>query len=200
MVKISPPQRPYVVKAKLSGARSSSQGKTPKVSGTASVKEKFTYPPGQLIVVNRTEQLVRCYANGALVYTFECVLGWLFKQTPPGCRFKIEWRSPKHKSGIYGTPMHYALFFTLNGEAFHQYHGDTSPEAWKELQRQQWRRGSAGCVRLKKDDAIRLYNWAKDITTKVWIVDRPPEQGGCAGFADPRNWIGLTGGKGPYPY
>jgi lipoprotein-anchoring transpeptidase ErfK/SrfK len=56
--------------------------------------------------------------------------------------------------------MNYALFFTGDGKALHQYHGPgfgvvrtfkKSVSDWF---------GSHGCVRLQEEDARTLYDWA----------------------------------------
>jgi hypothetical protein len=45
--------------------------------------KRFKYPWGKVIVINRTEQIVKAYENRVLKHTFEAVLGNLIKRTPP---------------------------------------------------------------------------------------------------------------------
>jgi lipoprotein-anchoring transpeptidase ErfK/SrfK len=148
----------------------------------------FKYPRGRVIVINRTEQIVKAYENGVLMHTFEAVLGNVFKRTPPGCHYIVEWKDPDHKSGEFGgTLMHWAVFFVKGrGIALHQYHGDTSDAAWKKMRKNQATEGSVGCVRLREPDAVRVYDFAQEITTKVWVVDQWPEHGGCM---SPGDWL-----------
>jgi membrane carboxypeptidase/penicillin-binding protein len=70
---------------------------------------------------------------------------------------------------MYGVPMHYALFFTTDGKAFHQYHGLmplSVVRAFKEAVTDYV--GSHGCVRLTEQDARALLQWA-DLRTHVII-------------------------------
>jgi lipoprotein-anchoring transpeptidase ErfK/SrfK len=71
----------------------------------------------------------------------------------------------KYRSHTYNVPMNYAMFFTLDGKALHQYHGPgfgvvrafkTSVSDWF---------GSHGCVRLREEDARTLFDWAPIGTT-----------------------------------
>lgn len=74
-----------------------------------------------------------------------------------------------HVSRAYGVPMHWALFFTADGKAFHQYHGLlplSVVRAAKENMTDWF--GSHGCVRLTEDNAKALYQWA-DFRTHVTI-------------------------------
>jgi hypothetical protein len=41
-------------------------------------------------------------------------------------------------------------------------------------------------VRLREPDAIAVYKFAREITTKVWVVDQWPEHGGCT---SPGDWL-----------
>jgi hypothetical protein len=52
------------------------------------------------------------------------------------------------------------------------------------MRRNQATEGSAGCVRLKEADAKAIYDFAVRYKTKVWVVDRWPEHGGCISPGD----------------
>lgn len=143
---------------------------------------------GKLIVVNRTEQMVRTYENGRLVHLCECALGNMMKSTPVSCKFSVTDKDEDHVSDIYDVPMHWAVFFTTEGHALHKYHGDTSEAAWQQMRRQQYFRGSAGCVRLREADAKKIFEWAPRYKTKVWVVDRLLPGGECT---DTQQWLDL---------
>jgi hypothetical protein len=130
--------------------------------------------------------MVRAYENRVLKHEFEAVLGNIMKRTPPGCDYTVTDKKPEHKSNEYGgTQMNWATFFIWQrGIALHQYHGDTSPAAWQRMRRRQAIEGSAGCVRLKEADAKAIYGFAVKYKTKVWVVDKWPEHGGCISPGD----------------
>lgn len=62
--------------------------------------------------------------------------------------------------------MHYAMFFTRDGKAIHQYHGVVPLFAVRLLKENisDWF-GSHGCVRLSEEDARALFEWAPVQTT-----------------------------------
>ncbi len=181
MVKIpAPPKHRTITKAKFV-VRGSAKAKPAIPARKPIPPKKFKYPSGKLIVVNRTEQIVTAYQNGIVFHTCECVLGRISHRTPTGCNFYVTDKDPDHESDEYpGALMHWAVFFDLyRGLALHQYHGDTSGIEWLRLRGMQALYGSAGCVRLKEKDAKKIYHWADRYTTKVWVIDGPPERGGC---------------------
>jgi lipoprotein-anchoring transpeptidase ErfK/SrfK len=60
--------------------------------------------------------------------------------------------------------MHYAMFFTHDGKAIHQYHGPVFSivRALKTSVSDSF--GSHGCVRLQEEDARALFSWASNHT------------------------------------
>lgn len=66
------------------------------------------------------------------------------KETPRGV-FRVEWKNINHRSAEFdGRPMPFAVFFAAGGIAFHQ--GNVKAQ-------------SAGCVRLRHDDAVAFYDF-----------------------------------------
>ena len=66
--------------------------------------------------------------------------------------------------------MNYALFFSADGKALHQYHGVLPLSTVRFMKSNvSDRLGSHGCVRLTEDDAKALYSWT-DIGTLVEVV------------------------------
>lgn len=64
-------------------------------------------------------------------------------ETPVGT-FHVMWKDQNHVSSEYeNSPMPYSVFFADGGVAFHEGSLDT---------------GSAGCVRLQREDAITFFN------------------------------------------
>jgi lipoprotein-anchoring transpeptidase ErfK/SrfK len=122
----------------------------------------------KVIEVDLSAQTVRALEGGGEVFAFNCVTGSTDHQTEPG-HYRILRKSEKHISKTYGVPMHYALFFTTDGKAFHQYHGMmplSVVRAFKESVTDYV--GSHGCVRLTEQDAKALLQWA-DLRTHVII-------------------------------
>jgi lipoprotein-anchoring transpeptidase ErfK/SrfK len=64
---------------------------------------------------------------------------------------------------------HYALFFTHDGKALHQYHGPVDLRAIRFMRHNvsEWF-GSHGCVRLREADARALFNWSP-MGTAVYV-------------------------------
>ena len=57
--------------------------------------------------------------------------------------------------------MNYAMFFTADGKAIHQYHGALPVSTVRFLKSKvSDYLGSHGCVRLAEDDAKALFEWA----------------------------------------
>jgi lipoprotein-anchoring transpeptidase ErfK/SrfK len=57
--------------------------------------------------------------------------------------------------------MNYAMFFTTDGKALHQYHGAVPQNVVRTFRGKvsEWF-GSHGCVRLSESDARALFEWA----------------------------------------
>ncbi|MGD9532130.1 MAG: L,D-transpeptidase, partial [Pseudonocardia sp.] len=92
--------------------------------------------------VDRAEGVAWLIDDG--VVTFGPVLvstGAAEEETPTGT-YRVEWKNLHHISGESGVPMPFSVFFAPGGIAFHQ--GSIYTE-------------SAGCVRMRRDDARRFY-------------------------------------------
>lgn len=125
----------------------------------------------KLIEVDLSSQTMRALEGGKTIFTFDCVTGSTDHPTEPG-QFRILNKSPKHVSRKYNVPMHWALFFTVDGKAFHQYHGVLplgAVRAFKEAVTDYV--GSHGCVRLTEQNARALYDWAT-LNTAVQIMGK----------------------------
>lgn len=117
------------------------------------------------IKINLAGQVVEAYMGVNQVLRFDCVSGDKDHPTNRGI-FKITRKEHPYRSRAYNVQMDYALFFTLDGKALHQYHGMV-PLAVVRTARNRvsdWF-GSHGCVRLAEADAKALYKWASVGTT-----------------------------------
>jgi lipoprotein-anchoring transpeptidase ErfK/SrfK len=114
----------------------------------------------KVIRVNLALQIVEAYEGAERVFKFECVTGDEDNPTDRG-QFAIWDRRHPWTSGTYGVKMDYALFFTKDGKALHQYHGPVPLRLLRSAKRSvsDWI-GSKGCVRLREADAKALWNWA----------------------------------------
>ncbi|MBI4795239.1 MAG: L,D-transpeptidase [Deltaproteobacteria bacterium] len=74
------------------------------------------------IVVNLEEQMVEAFEDDERVYQFICVTGDDDHPTDKGT-FKIYRKQHPYRSKTYDVQMDYAMFFTQDGKALHQYHG-----------------------------------------------------------------------------
>jgi lipoprotein-anchoring transpeptidase ErfK/SrfK len=115
--------------------------------------------------VNLSLQTVEAYEGSARRFKFECVTGDQDHPTDKGV-FKIIRKSHPYRSHTYNVQMNYALFFTSDGKALHQYHGLIPLSLVRSARSNvsDWF-GSHGCVRLTENDAAALYNWAAVGTT-----------------------------------
>ena len=120
------------------------------------------------IVVNLDEQMVRAFEDDNQVYEFICVSGDDEHPTDKGT-FKIFEKRHPYRSHTYNVEMDYAMFFTEDGKALHQYHGPVPLEVVRTMKQNvsEWF-GSHGCVRLEEEAARTLYEWAP-LNTKVTI-------------------------------
>lgn len=123
-------------------------------------------------VTSGTQKLV-AYEGNRRIFEFDCVLGDDKTPTRPG-HFIIQRKDPHHVSSQSGHPMPFAMFFD-QGRAIHAGNhievrhmamraglgklDNFTPEAAKI--------GSHGCVNLKKEDAAKLYQWAKHGTSVI---------------------------------
>lgn len=120
---------------------------------------------GKIIKINLTQQIVEAYEGTIQIFQFECVSGDKDHPTDRGV-FRILRKAHPYRSRTYNVQMDYAMFFTHDGKALHQYHG-VVPLAFVRTARSSvsdWF-GSHGCVRLTGTDAKKLYEWASVGTT-----------------------------------
>jgi lipoprotein-anchoring transpeptidase ErfK/SrfK len=120
------------------------------------------------IVVNLEEQTVEAFEDDNRVYDFICVTGDDDHPTDKGV-FKIFRKQHPYRSKTYGVEMDYAMFFTEDGKALHQYHGPVPLSVVRTMKQDvsEWF-GSHGCVRLEEEAARTLYEWAP-LNTKVTV-------------------------------
>jgi lipoprotein-anchoring transpeptidase ErfK/SrfK len=120
------------------------------------------------IAVNLEEQTVQAFEDDNQVYDFICVSGDEEHPTDKGV-FKIFRKQHPYRSQTYNVEMDYAMFFTEDGKALHQYHGPVPLEVVRAMKQgvSEWF-GSHGCVRLEEEAARTLYEWAP-LGTQVTI-------------------------------
>lgn len=129
----------------------SATGPSPKTSPSKSRK---------VIKVDLTAQLVDAYDGNERIHRFECVSGDKDHPTDRG-KFKIQRKYEIYRSRAYNVQMNYAMFFTADGKALHQYHGAVPLNIVRTFRGKvsEWF-GSHGCVRLSEADARALFEWA----------------------------------------
>jgi lipoprotein-anchoring transpeptidase ErfK/SrfK len=114
----------------------------------------------KVIKVDLTAQLVEAYDGIERIHRFECVSGDKDHPTDRG-RFRIQRKYEIYRSHTYNVQMNYAMFFTTDGKALHQYHGAVPLSVVRTFRNKvtEWF-GSHGCVRLSETDARALFEWA----------------------------------------
>jgi lipoprotein-anchoring transpeptidase ErfK/SrfK len=123
------------------------------------------------IAVDLDSQTLKAYEGGTVVFSFDCVTGSKDHPTEPG-HYRILRKDPNHVSHAYNVPMHWAMFFTADGKAIHQYHGMVPLSAVRALKEHVTDYlGSHGCVRLVETDAKAPYEWT-DYSTAIHIQGR----------------------------
>lgn len=112
------------------------------------------------IKVNLSLQTVEAMEGLKRVFVFDCVTGDESHPTDRGT-FKIYEKSKIYRSRTYNVQMNYAMFFTSDKKAFHQYHGAVPLSVVRAARGKlgEWF-GSHGCVRLSENDAKSLFDWA----------------------------------------
>jgi RHS repeat-associated protein len=117
------------------------------------------------IMINLDDQTLKAYEKKEIVFDFNIVSGDDDHPTDIGT-FKIFRKEHPYRSKKYDVQMDFAMFFTKDGKAIHQYHG-----FWGAFLNQLTRSifgdsiGSHGCVRLKESNAKALYYWTPMYTT-----------------------------------
>jgi hypothetical protein len=111
------------------------------------------------IAVSLEAQELYALLDGRCVMRFLCVTGDDDHPTDKGV-FPISRKAHPYRSKTYDVQMNYAMFFTKDGKAIHQYHGTLGLVAVRSLRTyvSDWF-GSHGCVRLEKESALPLYEW-----------------------------------------
>ncbi|MFZ5890030.1 MAG: L,D-transpeptidase [Myxococcota bacterium] len=117
------------------------------------------------IVVDLQTQTLEAREGNVVIFKFICVTGDASHPTDPGV-FHIFRKRKVHRSSKYNAQMNYAMFFTTDGKAIHQYHGVMPLSVVRTLKSgvTDWL-GSHGCVRLTEEDAKALFEWAPMSTT-----------------------------------
>jgi len=125
--------------------------------------------PNKILKVILSKQVIEAYNGNKLVFVFDCVTGDSNNPTGKGT-FHILRKHKKYYSHKYNVQMDYAMFFTVDGKAIHQYHGwtpfsliriaKTNVSSWF---------GSHGCVRLEERDAKTIFEWTP-LSTKILIL------------------------------
>jgi lipoprotein-anchoring transpeptidase ErfK/SrfK len=112
------------------------------------------------IIVSIANQNLEAFDGKKSVFEFDCVTGGSDYPTTVG-RFNILYGHKNYRSKKYDVQMNYALFFSVDGKAFHQYHGHVPLSIVRAAKStiSDWF-GSHGCVRLTEADAKALFNWA----------------------------------------
>jgi lipoprotein-anchoring transpeptidase ErfK/SrfK len=128
----------------------------------------------KIIRVYLDQQRVEAFDGSAKVFAFDVVTGDADHPTDPGT-FRIMSKDRLHHSKKYDVDMHYALFFTSDGKALHQYHGLLPLSLVRTAKQGSDWFGSHGCVRLTEDDAKQLFEWAA-IGTVVQVLREAPPQ------------------------
>jgi lipoprotein-anchoring transpeptidase ErfK/SrfK len=121
------------------------------------------------IQIDLALQIVETFAGVELVHSFECLSGDKAHPTDPGA-YTIMRKHHPYRSHAYQVRMDYAMFFTPDGKALHQYHGIVPLRILRSVRNGlgKWI-GSHGCVRLTEDDAKTLYEWAS-VGTIVKVI------------------------------
>ncbi len=111
------------------------------------------------ILVSLDAQMLWAVQDGRVKFEFPCATGDSSHPTDKGV-FPIFRKRETHVSSAYNVPMNYAMFFTKDGKAVHQYHGAmglTVVRFMKTAVSDMF--GSHGCVRLEQQSANSLFNW-----------------------------------------
>jgi lipoprotein-anchoring transpeptidase ErfK/SrfK len=136
----------------------------PALQKLASSKKTTAVKPQTKVVktikVNLNDQIVEAFEGNSRVFLFDCVTGDKDHPTDIGV-FTILRKHKIYRSRTYNVQMNYAMFFTTDGKALHQYHGPVALSIVRTSRHlvSEWF-GSHGCVRLVEADAKALFEWA----------------------------------------
>ncbi len=106
---------------------------------------------GLLIKVDRSQQIMRVYEYGELIYVWPVSTGRRGYTTPTGSFRPYSLRRHHRSSKYYNAPMPFSIFYR-GGYAIH------GTDAVSRL----GRTASHGCIRLHISNARRLFNMVKD--------------------------------------
>jgi lipoprotein-anchoring transpeptidase ErfK/SrfK len=103
---------------------------------------------GKRVVINKTDQTLRAYQHGQLVFKSRVSTGKPGKETPSGS-FSAKTKNRMHYSSLYeNAPMPYSV--QISGNYF--IHGFSSVPYWP---------ASHGCIRMPLSSAPAFYNWVE---------------------------------------
>lgn len=122
----------------------------PKLIGNPSGGNKTGFQPdsrcntGRALCVSKKQRKMAWMVNGQVIRVFDVRFGSELTPTRNG-QFKVNWKSRNHVSGLYHTPMPFALFFS-GGQAIHY-----SPD----FARRGYNGASHGCVNVRDYNGIK---------------------------------------------
>lgn len=120
----------------------------------------------KVIKVNLMLQVLEAFEGTDRIFKFDCVTGDKDHPTDRGT-FLISRKSKHHVSEKYKVKMHFAMFFTDDGKAIHQYHGFAPLNMVRAAKGASDWFGSHGCIRLTENDARALFAWTPEMTKVV---------------------------------
>lgn len=122
---------------------------------------------GKQIIVDLDDQNLYAYEGNRLVHSFFCASGDKVHPTAtwPSAH-KIFRKHKVYRSKKYNAQMDFAMFLTADGKAIHQSNAVSMTSILKDFGINQL--GSHGCVRLSKENASVLFDWAP-LQTTVFI-------------------------------
>lgn len=120
---------------------------------------KPTAKGGKIIRFDLETEMLTAWEGHTKVYEFQGVPGMSGHETGRGI-YKIFRKAREYRSKKYDADMNYAMFFSADGKAIHQYHaGPLGLVRFFRRNFSDWF-GSHGCIRLREEDAAKLFDWA----------------------------------------
>ncbi len=120
--------------------------------------------PIKRIQVHLKEQMLEAIEDDRRVFRFNCVTGDADHPTEPGI-FHVDRKHEIYRSKKYDAQMNFAMFFSADGKAIHQYHGPVPISILRRVRTVVTDEiGSKGCVRLSESDAKSLFEWTPRLT------------------------------------
>lgn len=118
-----------------------------KALGFCPIPKTVTSNFERVVYVFLNHQYFGAYENGTLIFWGPISSGRKGHETPQG-KFKVLWKAKNYISKKYKMPMPFAICFSDKGYFLHQQSLPGKP-------------ASHGCIRLLKEDAKRLFEWAQ---------------------------------------